>query len=82
MLACRLGNKVGSLYQGGWGKLYCGILRLSSKYKYSEINVMLHDLQCNQLLKFRQTPLVTESLGLLESAVPQTKDEDEPDAGM
>ena len=40
-------------------------------------------LQATQLLKFREAPLVKESLSSLEKAVPSPKDEDEPvDGGM
>lgn len=38
--------------------------------------------QSNQLLKFRQAPLVTESLASLEKAVPTSKEEDVPVAGQ
>ena len=33
------------------------------------------------MLKFREAPLVVESLASLEKAVPSPKEEDEPDAG-
>ena len=38
--------------------------------------------QTNQLLKFRQASLVTDSLSSLEKAVPAPREEDEPDVGM
>ena len=45
--------------------------------------VWFFSCQATQLLKFREAPLVVESLASLEKAVPSPKDEEEPiDGGM
>ena len=45
-----------------------------------EINLLVSFFSCQatQLLKFREAPLVVESLASLEKAVPSPKDEEEP----
>ena len=45
--------------------------------------VLFFSCQAKQLLKFREAPLVVESLASLEKAVPSPRDEEEPvDGGM
>lgn len=49
--------------------------------EHTTANEQVASFQATHLLKFREAPLVKESLASLEKAVPSPTEEDEPDAG-